>query len=207
MQADITSIIFDIGGVLLDGNAHSLLQELDLPDDEKTRLVDFTKSEAWRCWDAGKITQGDLVALGDNRPALKALLSLFLSANRAFIDETWQMVNELRGRGYKLYILSNFSHESYETFVLGRPEFFNLFDGIVCSSKHGKIKPDPEIYLELFYRFKIDPANALFIDDSWENIDAGQKIGLKGLHYQPGTLKEKLADMLFERRQLKKYRF
>lgn len=194
MRAEITSIIFDIGGVLLEGNAHSLIDQLALSKDEKKQLLDFIKSEGWRLWDAGKITQDELIALGDNRPALKVLISLFLSPQRAFIGETREVVNKLKDRGYKLYVLSNFSHESYETFILGRAEFFNLFDGIVCSSKLGKIKPDKEIFLELFGRFKIEPADALFIDDSLENIEAGQKLGLKGLHYLPGTLKEKLAE-------------
>jgi FMN phosphatase YigB (HAD superfamily) len=42
----------------------------------------------------------------------------------------------------------------------------------------------------------------LFIDDMEENIEAAKTLGLRVLHIQPGTLLEKLPDLLKDNQQV-----
>jgi 2-haloacid dehalogenase len=44
-------------------------------------------------------------------------------------------------------------------------------------------KPDPRIFEHLAERFAIEPAAALFIDDSPANIDAARALGFRAIRF------------------------
>lgn len=82
---------------------------------------------------------------------------------------------------HKLYILSNMDPEMLHYLQESYPNVFKLFDGIITSGETGFLKPDSKIYQELITRFKIDPQEAIFIDDQQENIDGALKAGIRGI--------------------------
>ena len=84
----------------------------------------------------------------------------------------------LKGKGYRLYVLSNASDEFYRYF----PRFVPLdfFDGIVVSADIHMIKPDMRIYQYLFRRYGLLPEECLFIDDMERNIAAAKQSGMQG---------------------------
>ena len=72
-------------------------------------------------------------------------------------------------------------------------EFIPLTDGGVFSCFEKITKPDPEIYLRLCKRYSLKPEECVFIDDTQKNVDAAQKLGMKGIHFTSQT-----GEQLFE---------
>lgn len=98
------------------------------------------------------------------------------------IPEGAKLVEDCHNKGYHLYILSNWSAESFEILYKDYKEFFDLFDGIVISGSCGLIKPDPAIFNHLVAQHNIDPEQSVFIDDQKVNIEAAQQCGIAGIH-------------------------
>jgi hypothetical protein len=63
------------------------------------------------------------------------------------IDESVEILSELKEKGVLLYILSNWSAETYPI-AEERFDFLNWFDGKIISGEAGIVKPDLEIILQ-----------------------------------------------------------
>jgi 2-haloacid dehalogenase len=109
------------------------------------------------------------------------------------IRGTVEILAELHARGTPLYLLSNFSAETYPL-ACQRFDFLRLFDGIIVSGEVKAIKPDRRIYEILIERYRIDPHRAVFIDDVAENVAAAQRLGIHGIQFiDPEGLRAELA--------------
>jgi len=74
-----------------------------------------------------------------------------------------------------------------------RHSFLYWFDGRLVSGVEKTRKPFPEFYHLLLTRYKINAANAIFIDDNLRNVAAGEAVGIKSIHFQsPAQLKKEL---------------
>ncbi len=54
----------------------------------------------------------------------------------------------------------------------------NLFDAVVISGDVGLHKPEPEIYLLACERLKVEPSEAVFVDDLRENCEGAEAVGI-----------------------------
>ncbi len=68
----------------------------------------------------------------------------------------------------------------------GLPESFveSAYDVVVSSAAVGLRKPDPRIYQVILARLGAQPAEAVFVDDFIENIEAAQALGMHGVHFR-----------------------
>ena len=94
---------------------------------------------------------------------------------------TIELVNELKARGYKLYVLSNMSKE-YIDYLRTFPVFDN-FDEQIVSCEVGIGKPDRRIYEYLLSHCELDPSETIFIDDRKDNVDAAEEVGITPFHF------------------------
>lgn len=60
------------------------------------------------------------------------------------------------------------------------------FDRLVFSSEVGFVKPEPPIFEKVIAELRVDPGDAVLIDDRVENIEAGQSQGIKGFVFRTG---------------------
>jgi HAD superfamily hydrolase (TIGR01549 family) len=109
-----------------------------------------------------------------------------LTAIRDKIDGIESLLHELKRKDYKLYILSNGESGSFQLTKQKLPELFTyqgqeMFDGIMLASDQQKIKPNPEMFQNFLEKFKIKPSQAVFIDDSVENVQAAQNLGISSI--------------------------
>ena len=96
---------------------------------------------------------------------------------------------------YRVYALTNWSAETFPM-ALAMFDFLHWFEGIVVSGDENTRKPFPKIYEILLERFKIEPSEAVFIDDSSDNVKAAEAFGITGIHYQsPTQLREALIEL------------
>jgi putative hydrolase of the HAD superfamily len=186
--AGVRNIIFDFGGVLVTWRPQEIIDSFyaDAALREAVRVHAF-QHEDWLEMDRGTLDEATVVqrfAARMRRPEAE-LRALFdhLRASLEPIAPTVALLEELRGRGYKLYGLSNMS-ESIFAHLRGRHSFFGLFDGIVVSAAVKLLKPEPGIYEHLRELHSIDFAESVFLDDMPANVEAARRLGLPAIRFE-----------------------
>ena len=101
---------------------------------------------------------------------------------------TIELIEELKERGYKLYVLSNMSKEYIA--YLRKLSVFDLFDGQIVSCEVGCGKPHREIYDCLLTQYELNPAETIFIDDRIDNVEAAANMGITPFHFDRKNPKE-----------------
>lgn len=59
-----------------------------------------------------------------------------------------------------------------------------LMDLMVFDEEEGVAKPDAQIYLRTLLRLGVEPAEAVFVDDKVENVEAARHLGMHSIHFQ-----------------------
>jgi putative hydrolase of the HAD superfamily len=101
-------------------------------------------------------------------------LAVLLAALRfAPYPEVPAVLEELRGRGVALVVVSNWDISLRD--VLRETGLAPLLDGVFTSAEVGSAKPDPEIFRRALDLAGVDPADALHVGDSPEADVAGAR--------------------------------
>jgi 2-haloacid dehalogenase len=196
----ITTIIFDLGGVLIDWDPRYVYQHI-FEDEEKMHwfLQNICTSDWNEQQDAGRsLREGteELVVLHPGHEMeIRTYYERWEDMLGGAFDETVAILRALKeNKKYKVYALTNWSAETFPV-ALKRYDFLHWFDGIVVSGAEKTRKPFAEIYSILLDRFKVDPAEAIFIDDNLRNIEGAEAMGLTGIHFQtPPQLFQRLKE-------------
>ena len=183
----IKNIVFDIGMVLADFRYEAYMREdLNFPE----RVVQIfaerlVRNEIWDEFDLGVRETEDIIA------EMKARVSEYPVEAELFFDRIEDIirtypyskpwVQELKRRGYKVYLLSNYPRSTYIIHEKKHFDFAPFVDGKVVSGFERISKPDPAIYKLLFKRYMLDPGEFVFIDDRQVNIDAAVAEGMKAI--------------------------
>jgi len=195
----MNTILFDLGAVLIDWNPRYLYRPLFGHDEAAMeRFLDEIVPPWWnREIDAGKLFADAVAERAREFPDHADMIVLWKDGwhqmLRDAIHDSVDILAELRGRGYRLYALTNWSAE---TFPLARQrfEFLEWFEDIVVSGEVKLAKPDPRIFHLTIERCRLEPAQTLFIDDSAHNVEAARNAGLHALHFQsPAGLRDDLT--------------
>ena len=88
-----------------------------------------------------------------------------------------ELVQELKSRGFPLFLLSNIS--TYFASHADEIPILRLFDRCFFTAEYGIVKPSREIFSLLCTQCEIRPEETLFIDDSPKNIAGAQAFGLQ----------------------------
>ncbi|MDA9050654.1 HAD family phosphatase [Pseudomonadales bacterium] len=183
----ITTVIFDLGNVLLDWNTELVLAGLKLPNSALKLLRDeLFGHQDWLDMDHGKVAEPIVAARVSTRTGLP--ISVIEAALQAAKDSllpipaSVDLMTEIHDRGFELVCLSNMSRETYAH--VRHLDFFKLFAGIVISGHEGCMKPGADIFQLTLQRFDLSPTKTLFIDDSLPNILQAQQLGISTLHFK-----------------------
>ena len=104
--------------------------------------------------------------------------------------ERLRMLDKLREKGYKLYVLSNtnpimFNHWIDNAFRNDGKSANDYFDGIVVSYQERMCKPDPDLFRTVVNRYHLEPGETLMLDDSEANVKSAKSIGLQARRVMP----------------------
>ncbi|MCZ0858823.1 HAD-IA family hydrolase [Actinomyces israelii] len=94
----------------------------------------------------------------------------------------WQLVRELRAAGY-LTVLATNQHEERREWMRTALGYDGLCDVDAYSCLLGAAKPDPDYFRAALAMAGVSTGEALFVDDSAENIAAAAALGLRTLHH------------------------
>jgi len=182
-----TTVVFDLGGVLIDWDPRYLYRKLfDDPDEMESFLAEVTTAEWNAHQDAGRSWTEAIELLVAEHPERRELIEAFhrrwpeMLAGE--IRGTVDVLAELRAAGLRLVALSNWSAELFPV-ARERFDFLAWFEGILISGEVGVNKPDRQIFEHLVERFGIEPATSLFIDDSSANVATAAALGFRAIHF------------------------
>lgn len=198
MTKPIDTIIFDLGGVLIDWNPRYLYRKIFETEEEVSWFLENICTSDWNeKQDAGRSFQEATEELVHQFPAhempIRAWYGRWKETMNGPIHETVDIFRQMKeSKRYKIYALTNWSKETFP-WALEKFDFLHWFDGIVVSGVENTRKPFPDFFQILFDRHAIDPSTAIFIDDNLRNIEAGRSLGLPSIHYQsPDQLRAEL---------------
>jgi 2-haloacid dehalogenase len=195
----IDTIIFDLGGVLIDWNPEYVF--LDAFNSDREKMQWFFDTICTHNWnenqDAGyPLAQATLNLVG-KFPDYERYIRMFYGEWEKMlggaIDGSVKILEALIKSGdYKVVALTNWSNETFPI-AQKRFEFLNWFEGIVVSGDEKTRKPFKDIYEITLKRFNIIPEKSVFIDDNLRNIDAANALGINGILFKnPAELIQQL---------------
>ena len=184
----ITTIIFDVGNVLIDFDWDGFMAR-EFPGADKDLIAkldeDVWGSGRWDRLDAGDAPEDVMKSIVDYDPEHEPeLRKIFANVGGTLRKRatTPGWIKELKSRGYRLLYLSNYSHYVMKA----NPEvldFLPLLDGGVFSCDVKLIKPDRRIYEALASKYNLVPSECVFIDDLEKNIKGAKDFGFHGIQF------------------------
>jgi 2-haloacid dehalogenase len=196
----IDTIIFDLGGVLIEWDPRHLYRKIFKTEEEVTWFLDNVCTSEWNDHqDAGRsfqeATDELLMKFPEHEDPIRAWYDRWQETIRGPVTETVNVLKALKdSKKYKLCALTNWSAETFP-WALENFEFLHWFQGIVVSGVEKTRKPYPDFYQILLDRYNINPATALFIDDNIKNVDGAIRAGISTIHFQsPQQLREELVN-------------
>lgn len=184
----ITTIIFDIGSVLVSWHYKAFLRRLF--EDEKTCKVVakcIFENPNYIEFDKGMVTKEQFL---DNcishcpyysKEITYAFSRIGECVKQYSFAHSW--IEEYKKRGYRVLFLSN-----YSDYVRGANmkalDFVKKFDGGLFSCDIKMVKPYAPIYYKMIEDFNLIPEECLFIDDKRSNLRVAEELGIKCVWYQ-----------------------
>ena len=197
----IDTIIFDLGGVLIDWNPDYLFDSIFTSPEEKKFFFEQVCTPDWNEeQDAGRSIEEGTNLLIQQYPDHEANIRLFYDQWEQMlngpIQETVDIFKALKDTNqFKFYALTNWSAELFPV-ALNKYDFLHWFDGRVVSGEEKTRKPYKDIYQTIINRYNLTPATTLFTDDNIRNIYPAQELGLQTIHFQhPAQFKMALEEL------------
>ena len=181
-------LVFDLGGVLIDWNPRYLYRKLiDDEGDINLFLSEVCNSEWNVKQDAGRAlaeaTAERIALFPEKKSLIEAFYDRWEEMLGGEINETVEILRELKNKGKSIYALTNWSGETFPI-AEERFDFLQWFDGTLVSGIEKMVKPDPAIFHLLLKRYELRAEDCLFIDDSKTNIEAAARIGFETHHFK-----------------------
>lgn len=187
----IKNIVFDMGNVVLAFNPYLFVERLNISADDKELLIEkIYRSKEWTYLDNGSRTEAEVIEILKDRIPERLHFELdYLVAHWdepiVEIEGMYELIGELKKKGYGIYLLSNASSRQHIYWKGVRAA--ELFQDTLISADVRLVKPDHRIYRLMLDKFSINPAETVFIDDSIANINAAVEMGIAGFHFMGDT--------------------
>ncbi len=197
----IHTVIFDLGGVLIDWNPRHLYRKLFDGDEEG--MEHFLANVCTGDWnaqqDGGRPFAEAVALLQSQHPEFHDLIAAFHLRWEEMLGDVHQdvlaMMRQIKASGLPVYALTNWSAE---TFPIARQrfDFLQEFKDILVSGEENMKKPDAEIYHRFLEKFGVEANGSVFIDDSLPNVKAAKDVGIHGIHFQSAeALRNELQEL------------
>lgn len=198
MTNSIDTIVFDLGGVLIDWNPRYLYRKIFSTEEEVEWFLSNICTSEWNDEQDGgrsfeEATRLLVERFPEHREPIEAWYARWKETISGPISGTVEVLREIRdSKKYRLYALTNWSAETFP-WALENFEFLHWFEGIVVSGVEKCRKPLPQFFQILFDRYSVNPSKAIFIDDNHANIKAGSALGLQTISFtSPEDLRKEL---------------
>jgi len=183
----IKAVFFDLGGVILrteyQAPRQHLAEQFGMDYEDIDKIVFGTPSAARAS--IGEITEEQhwhQVMKMLKRPIsdYKRIEAEFFAGDVIDLN----LVNFLRSikSKYKTGLISN-AWSGLRAYIV-REKFDDAFHHMTISAEVGAVKPSAKIYEFALEQLQVKAKEAVFVDDVLENIEACEKLGMKGIHFK-----------------------
>lgn len=197
----IKNIIFDYGAVLLDWNPHHLYDGYFGSEEKAEWFLQNVCTYTWNTQhDGGKpVAEGtaELIAqFPEWEKEIRMYYGCFEQMIGGQIEGMYELITDLKQRGYHVYGLTNWSGETYPL-VRHKYPIFDLMEGMVVSGDEKMLKPNAEIFELLLQRYGLKAEESVFIDDNANNCQGARNVGLQAIQFKDArSLAEELEKIL-----------
>ena len=194
------NIVFDLGGVVFNWQPDAIIRSIfeDSSTQDLVRKEIFEHAD-WVELDRGTIALDQAISRGTTRTGLPYQeIEHLLNAVPRFltpIEATIELIHELSKTKNRLFVRSNM-HLASIAYLEQRYKIWDMFDGIVVSSRIQMVKPERQIYEYLLRLYQLEPAETIFIDDMRENLAAASSVGIQTIRFvDPAQCQHELAHL------------
>ena len=182
------TIIFDLGGVILDIDPKLSEKAFSQIFDSK-HFEEISSKELLIKFEKGLLSLKELlfeVGILTKKPISEDIFKMAYNAMLLeYKPERFEWIKKLK-KTHKLLMLSNTNevHYSYFSEKLNREygvSFSDFFENVFLSHEMQLIKPDLEIFKRVLEIENLNPTKTLFIEDTKENALTADKLGIKTL--------------------------
>jgi len=187
---EIKAVIFDIGGVLVRTEDHRPRQDLAHRFGMQAAALENLVFNG----DAGHAAQRGEVTAAAHWTGIAGKLGVPPAEIQSFRDDFFagdvldeQLLAFARGLrpALRTGIITNAFDDVRNS--LHKDFGFSLesdFDHVVVSAEEGLMKPDPRIYQKALSLCKVEPGEALFVDDFLRNVEGARSSGMHAVHFR-----------------------
>ncbi|MBS1918076.1 MAG: HAD family phosphatase [Bacteroidetes bacterium] len=200
----IDTIVFDLGGVLIDWNPDYVYKKIFADEKEMKWFYENICTPDWNEeQDAGRSLHDATEYLVKKYPEHETNIRIYYDRWEEMlggpIHETVDVLKHLKHcTDYKLFALTNWSSETFPV-AFDRYEFLHWFHGRLVSGEEKTRKPFKEIYELLMKKFSIAPERSIYIDDNFRNLVPAKELGFHIIHFKsPQQFKKELSGLLEE---------
>lgn len=181
----IKNIVFDMGNVVIRFDRDAFIDRFNVSrEDRQILLREVFLSPEWVMMDRGVLTDeqaSEILCPRVPEHLRDTAHKLISSWDRPIllIEGMEELIEELKGKGYGIYLLSNASCRQPDYWQ--RVPASRFFDGTLISYAVKLVKPMPEIFEKFLETFSLNREECFFIDDSPANIEASLYVGMPGV--------------------------
>lgn len=175
----IKNIVLDVGGVIFDDSKQNIQKLLNKNCDNIYKLA---YGGGFKKCLLGEISVQEHINSLKNEKDFNDISYILKKENLIksypLIKNNFEYIKDLRKRGYKLFLLTNITEDSYN-YINELINIDETFDGGIYSYQEHLIKPDYDIYNLLINRFNLNKDETIFFDDKEKNVKAANEVGIK----------------------------
>ncbi len=188
--------VFDLGGVVLNWQPLALIRQVlphRAPDAHSAQnaigqiFESFNPQSDWAQFDLGLIEPAPLAAKIAKRVGWPQaeITQLIASVPKHLnpVQETVQLMADLKQAGHTLYYLSNMP-APYADHLERHHDFFQHFTDGIFSARVNCIKPHPRMFDMAERQFNLSGVPCIFLDDVAHNINAAKAQGWAGYCFE-----------------------
>ena len=196
----VQTVVFDLGGVLLDWDPRHLYRRLISDPAELAEFLGRICTPQWHLThDLGADTEQSCRELAAAHPDRADLIMAWAHRSEEMVagqlDPAVGVLADVKAAGLRCLALSNMESDKFQL-RRSRYPFFGLFDGCVISGMEGVAKPDRRIFQILLARYGLRPEATVFVDDMAANVAAAREFGITAIEYSTAArLRRELRDL------------
>ena len=187
MQNKITTIFFDLFGVLLGIDQSVVIQYLSkLTDAPYIETREIALGEPFMRLERGEVTfiryVEDLRSSMPNGARIDAdsLRKIWKNSKVGEMPAV-SLLHDLQKK-FQVWVISN-TTESHIKSLQSKFSFLSQLNGIITSERAGAHKPNPKIFQYALTEADTDISASIFIDDGLANTESAENLGIVSHHY------------------------
>ena len=197
----IDTVVFDIGGVLVELGSFRFLEKKGFTGEKANRVMYATmRSKDWVQMDLNNIPVEEILErFIRNDPGMEAEIRYMFEDLNGIVERresSLPWLRRIKESGRRILYLSNFSHKIMRE-CADALYFLPEMDGGLFSCDFHMVKPDPDFFRLLIEKYQLDPSRCVFIDDIETNLEGARAVGMHTILFEnPAQAEAELDRML-----------